>query len=596
MTATGGGPALPGTDAAARDDGGSGVTAAHAPRLRTVLGLAKVEASLLVRSLLVLAGLLAGGVVVWVFIYRAEPLWWNAGWKIGFGQLVLGMAVLVAAQLAAGRARRDGLADLYASLPATAATRTLAQLASLAGAVPASLLLAGAVTAVVQVRGAIGIPGVVVLAGGLLLVIAAGAAGVAIGSRFPHPLAGVLGALALLLSSGTYRLASGAAIWLVPWGITQGQLGELPGPLAGYPPAGAHAAELAGLAALAGIAALVVTVRHARARGGLAAAGIIAAAVICFAGALQLRPIPTADLNHLVSEVADPASVQRCTTASQVRYCLYPGFGRQLPSLEAPVHAVLTQLSARPDQPLTVRQVVALSLPDPTLTHGHPNREVSQWTSQVQHAPGNTIAAPASTIYLPVGAWPAAGGRLADANFDLALATAQWAVRIPPQTTGSPTSELFPCVPLDQAREAVAIWLAILATHPPASELQDGLPTRTHFFGAEVRNTFVPTWNYPGFGAGYVTPPGGGPGNTAAGFLLANAMTSLPQQQVSHVLTGAWGRWLNWRTTDAQLAAALGIRMPGVPLPPSLGPGSKSQPGTGIVNQPGPQNPVCTAG
>ena len=136
---------------------------------------------------------------------------------------------------------------------------------------------------------------------------------------------------------------------------------------------------------------------------------------------------------------------------------------------------------------------------------------------------------------------------------------------------------------------------AILATHPPASELQDGLPTGTHFFGAEVRNTFVPTWHYPGFGAGYVTPPGGGPGNTAAGFLLANAMTSLPEQQVSHVLTDAWGRWLNWRTTDAQLAAALGIRMPSVPLPPSLRPGFKPQPGMRIVNQPRPQNPVCTA-
>ncbi len=142
-----------------------------------MLGLAKVEASLLVRSLLVLAGLLVGGAVVWVFIHRAEPLWWDVGWKIGFGQLVLGMAVLVAAQLAAGRARRDGLADLYASFPATAATRTLAHLAGLAGAAPASLLLVAAATAVVQVRGAIGIPGVVVLAGGLLLVIAAGAAG-----------------------------------------------------------------------------------------------------------------------------------------------------------------------------------------------------------------------------------------------------------------------------------------------------------------------------------------------------------------------------------------------------------------------------------
>jgi hypothetical protein len=77
--------------------------------------------------------------------------------------------------------------------------------------------------------------------------------------------------------------------------------------------------------------------------------------VICLAAGLQLRPIPTADLNHLVREVADPGSVQRCTTASQVRYCLYPGFGSMLPSLEAPVNAVLAHLPARPAQSLNVR-------------------------------------------------------------------------------------------------------------------------------------------------------------------------------------------------------------------------------------------------
>ena len=61
MTATEGGPALPGVDAPtrARDDGGPGGTAARAPRLRTVLALGRVEAALLARSLLVLAGKLA---------------------------------------------------------------------------------------------------------------------------------------------------------------------------------------------------------------------------------------------------------------------------------------------------------------------------------------------------------------------------------------------------------------------------------------------------------------------------------------------------------------------------------------------------------
>lgn len=578
--------------------GRSRVTArSRAPRLRTVLGVARVEALLLVRSLLVLAGLVAGGAVAWVLISPREPLWWNAAWRIGFGQLVLAMAVLVATQLAAGRPRRDAMADLYASFPATAGHRTLAHLAGLAGAAPASLLLIGAAAAVVQVRGAIGTPSITVLAGGLLLVIAAGAAGIAIGTRFPHPLAGVLGALVLLLSSGTSHTATGSGIWLLPWEWTQDQLGWLPGPLAGYPPAGAHVLELAGIAVLAGIVALTVTAGRARARAGLATAGILALAVTCLAGALQLRPIPTPELNRLVTEATDPASVQRCTTVSHVRYCLYPGFGRDLASVEAPVSGVLAHLPARPDQPLTVRQVLSPDLLDPTLTHGHPERQVSRWQAQMQTAPGN--AATASAIYLPVGSWPATVGQLSDAHFDVALAAAEWAVRLPPQATGTPDGPVFlPCVPLDQAREAIAIWLAILATRPPAGELQDGLGglgTGQGFQGVGVRNTIIPIWTSPGAGANYVTP-GVVPQTTAAGYLLASAMTSLPEQRVAHVLKSAWATWLNWHATDAQLAAALGIRMPAVPAPPA--PPRAAGPGIPIVPPgpgSGPQNPVCTA-
>ena len=398
-----------------------------------VLALTRAEASLLGRSPPTVAGLLGGGYAIWLCLNWVEPLWWNAGWEIGYGQLVLGMAVLVAAQLAAGRVRRNGMADLYASFPATAATRTLAHLAGLLGAVPASLLLIGAGIAVVQVRGAVGGPSIVGMAGGLLLVIAAGAVGVAIGTRFPHPLAGVLGALALLLSSATTHVASGAGIWLVPWQVLKlDRLGWLPGPLPGYPPGSAHALELAGLAVLAGIVALAVTAGRVLVRGGLAAAGVVAVAVICLAGVLQLRPIPSADLNHLVAEAASPASVQHCTTASQVRYCLYPGFGRLLPSLERPVGEVLAHLPARPDQSLTVRQVLSLTL-DSTL-HWPAIRtgRASQWAAQMQRGPAMAMAhlPRRSTCPSGTGQQPAVGWRRCPVR--AGSCQADWAMRIPP--------------------------------------------------------------------------------------------------------------------------------------------------------------------
>jgi hypothetical protein len=507
-----------------------------------------------------------------------QPLWWDAAWRIGWGQLILAVTVLAAAQLAAGRARRDGMAKLYASFPTTAATRTLAHLAGLVAVLPASLLLGGAITAAVQARDAIGTPDIATLAGGPLLVIAAGAAGVAIGVRFPHPLAGVLAAIVLLFSCVTSHLVSGAAIWLVPWEMEPDQVANLPSPLAGYPPSGPHAAELAGLAVVAGLLALVVTIRQPRARAVLAAAGIVAVAVTCFAGALQMRPIPTADLNDMITEIADPASVQHCTTASQVRYCLYPGFGSLLPSLEESAGTVIAQLPAQPGQPLTIRQVTSLSLPDSALTHGHSHQQASQWETQVQQAPGNANAAPTSSIY--INSWPPAGQQ-SDAKFALALATADWALGLPgTRGTSGDTAELLGCAPVNQAREAVAIWLAILATHPPASTLQSGLGTGTSIQGTVVDNTFVRTWDYPG---GYVTTAGGFVQHTAVGYLLAKQMSSVPQQEISDILAGAWGSWLNWNTTDAQLAAALGISMPSLPtgsLPPQAGTG--------------PQAPLCT--
>jgi hypothetical protein len=99
----------------------------------------------------------------------------------------------------------------------------------------------------------------------------------------------------------------------------------------------------------------------------------------------------------------------------------------------------------------------------------------------------------------------------------------------------------------------------------------------------------IRTWNYPGSNANFLT--GVMPQLTAAGYLLAKAMTGLPEQKVSQVLDSTWATWLNRHTTDAQLATALGIRMPSVPGLPVPPPGTASvQGGPGNA----PQNPVCT--
>jgi hypothetical protein len=557
------GPARHGTDAAALAGGesrGAGLHRAPHQRmvLRMVLQLARTEALLMTRSVLVLGGLLAGVLAVWGWFWLnpVQPLWWWADWRIGVAELILAMTVLVAAQLAAGRPRRDAMADLYASFPAPAGIRTLACLASVAGAVPASVLLLGAAAVLVQLRGTIGAPSIMVLAGGVVLVIAAGAAGTAIGSRFPHPLAGLLGALALFLPTATAHLLPGWSIWLIPWHYFPDQLGWLPGPLTGYPPAGAHAAELAGAAILAAIVALAVTFRSARARGLLAAAGVLAVAAICFAGAAQLEPVPAAELNHLAAEMADPGSVQHCATASGVRYCLYPGFGRELSSIETPVDEVLALLPARPSQALTVRQVLSVDFTDPSLTRGQPQQQVSRWTAQTRDAPGNTTTA--SAIYLTLGEWAAAGA-LIDADINVALATAGWAV-------GLTSAGQDMALPADQAREAIAIWLAIQATHPPAGELQAGVQWQG-FSQRRGRPTFLAIWNYPGTGGVTASWPSQQP-LPAAVYLLAKAMAGLPEPKVSQVLKDRWATWLNGRTTDAQLAAALGIPVPSGPLPP----------------------------
>jgi hypothetical protein len=489
-------------------------------------------------------------------------LWWKAAWQIGYAQMILSAVVLIATHLAAGRARRNNMDDLYDSFPVTARTRTAGHLLSVLGAVPASLILVAAASALAEWRGAFDSPDPAVLAGGVVLVIAGGLIGVAVGRRFPHPFVGVLAALAWAAPFSQSNRFNGAVTWLFPWVISQ-QIGNFPHPVPGYPPGVAHAVELAGIAVLAGVVALAWQARAAIARAGLVTAGAMAVAVIGIAGVIQLQPISASNLNALVAQAATPAQVQTCSTANGVRYCLYPEFTSLRSSLEGPVSAVLAYVPVRPDQALSVEQAANLFLPDTTLTHGHTAAQVDTWINELAAAPVNHPSRTA--IFVGVGSWPAHNtAAAATARLQLALAAADWAVGLPP-SAGNPDTAT-PCVPFNQAREPVAVWMTLEATHTKVNGIQD-----------------------LGGGRNYLAAPG--PQITGAGYLLAQAMTRLPADKVTQILDRNWTTWTDWHTTDAQLAAALGIPLPAVPtLNPTPGPGMRVSPP--LPGSPTPQ--VCT--
>jgi len=284
---------------------------------------------------------------------------------------------------------------------------------------------------------------------------------------------------------------------------------------------------------------------------------------------VQLQPIPTRDIDHLVSEAANTGRAQHCTMRDAVDYCLYPGFGSRVPSLQGPVNGVLAQIPVQRARTLTISQTSELTLDDPTLTHGHSPQQIAAWRTQLQNAPANLPSS--STIYVNLGTWPAQGQ--ANVRFDLALAAAEWAVGLPTNTgTGAQATQ---CVPLNQAREAIAIWLASQATRAGLAHLQNTTRSRSGYLPVLVDGVTVLAWVYPGENATLVSP---GPQTTAADYLLATAMAKLPTQRVTAVVAGGWATWTSGHATYAQLADALGIAMPAVP--------------TGLV---GPRGQIITA-
>ena len=183
-----------------------------APRAGVVSALARIEARRLLLHPLLLVGLALTALLTWQV--RDED---SLGYVLlmGAGVLPLAIGVLLAANAAALRPRRDDAEELYATLPAPASARTLALLAAVGVAAVGSVVVVLAQATAfgawggldVTYSGQLETPRLVHLVQGPLLVAFFGALGVALARLVPLLITATLGVLVLL-----------ASIAIVGWG------------------------------------------------------------------------------------------------------------------------------------------------------------------------------------------------------------------------------------------------------------------------------------------------------------------------------------------------------------------------------------------
>jgi len=550
------------------------------------------ESLWLARNPLVLTGLAVSAWLIWLndrsteqqpalYIAGQPPFWWAADVSIAACLLAMAGGVLIASQLAAGRARRDAMEQLYASYPTPATVRTGAQLLSALGPVVLAAALIAAAAAWLDSQGAVGAPRLWVLGAGLLLICLAGSLGVALGSWRQHPLAGLLAVLVIglieidlaLSISNPIHLPDGTA-WLFPWSAPGYLLNSLPGVTVPYPPP-VHTAELAGLIVLAVVASLWPVLARRRVASVLAAAAI---AITCWSGWLEAKPVSATVLDTMAREVTQPAGFQQCQLTDGVRYCYYPAFRPLVRHWAVAVDGVLERLPHASRSVLTVRQIWDLPVFIPPLisptgltSNGWvPSKQSMAVDNFEQSLQVDPTAIPNSSVP-PVytdASWRT-GRNLGTAQFALAVSTAEWATGLP--TTGRAVSDdhtfadgasqggtvFLACVPIGQARQSIALWLAAGATpatrwafaHAAAGSTQVGKQ-----WVATVA-TLASPWSEPS--VGLVA--------TAQGARLAAEMLRLPDRTVQKVLGTRWRYWLNPQTTTADLAAALQLKLPPQP-------------------------------
>jgi hypothetical protein len=291
------------------------------PAARLVWELAGAEGRRLLRhpaflSLLGLALLVLGGAA---FGEEVADVLNRDDVDVSLMLTLVAWGTLLATNLAALRGRRDRAGELYDTLPAPAASRTLGQVLATLAVLPVALaLLAGwwVSAELNDPTATVGTPRLAELAVGPLLILGGGATGALIARWLPTVLAGPVAVVVTVVLQSNLGHQDPELRWLH---FVADQPSVLD-PWLEVRHAGWHAVYLLGLVVLAGTLAVR---RHGFPRR-LTAVAAAAVAVVLVSGWVQTRPPTGAEVAAVVDRLERPEAHQVCERRAGVRYCASP--------------------------------------------------------------------------------------------------------------------------------------------------------------------------------------------------------------------------------------------------------------------------------
>ena len=515
--------------------------------------LARVEGRQLLRNEVFIVAIFMSIAILVIFglVWASDNLGANNSWRYWLSLLPVftlpfaGMT-LVAMNLAALRARREGTEELFGSLPATSTTRVVGHLGSVWMALVVQIAFVAATFAsgrfLTNHFGAIDAASIGDIMVSFALVVCAGSLAVALARWLPNPLVALVALVALAIGGSVIGAIGGHH-----WSLTR-QLSIWPR----YPdhdwafavrPNWWHATYLLSLALVVAVVA-IARQRHDRFTLLL---GIGAVSLAGLTGYIQTRPMTDSDADRIAAMISDPIAHSSCRTTDELTLCAYQDY------------ADITKVWARE---LT-----------PPFAAVAPQQRANGFTV-VWHEPRLDRLDPAVRERIDVDAlttswiadqatWNGVEVDGTESNLINRLALGLWSVDLPSVPAGD-----APCWAGGQARGIVALWVAAQGMNGDdanrfVSGTWNGL--RDDHGDSKVPAEWVNGYIW----VGDATPPVLW---SAADVVAAEAMLTLDSTLVRDTLWVDWQQWTDASATTDDLMTELGAVPVGArsAIPPGL--------------------------